>query len=179
MAIVMAIVECMKKINGGSLYQRKDGMWIGTVEVGRDEAGKRKRRVVSSKDRATVEAKLRNLSPNFDAEPKTRAELMVAARLLGTHTEREWGAKVHALKGPCRYCGTMLNMFNMVKDHMIAVEAGGSDSIDNVQPICWECNIQKARTPHDQFTYRGTKPRPSSVFPLRREMYNRMMEARK
>jgi 5-methylcytosine-specific restriction endonuclease McrA len=169
----------MKKIRGGSVYQRKDGMWVGSVELGLNENGKRVRRTVSSKDREMAEAKMRALSPNFGTPPKTRAEHMAAARLLGTHTAKEWGEKVDALRGPCRYCRTDLNMFNMVKDHMIAVEVGGSDSIDNLQPICWECNIQKARTPHDEYAYTGTKPRPFSIFPLRREMHAKMMQARK
>jgi 5-methylcytosine-specific restriction endonuclease McrA len=163
---------------GGSLYQRADGQWIGTIELGRNENGTRVRKIVSSTDRATAEARLRELNPNYGIKPRTRTEMMREARKLGTHTGKEWGAKVAATK-TCRYCDTDLNMFNMVQDHILAIESGGSDAIDNLQPICWECNVDKYITPADQYTYTGEKPRPFSVFPNRRKMYDRMMEAKK
>lgn len=43
----------------GSIYQRKDGMWIGTIEAGWTEAGKRRRLTVSARDEAAVKGKLR------------------------------------------------------------------------------------------------------------------------
>ncbi|MDV2478572.1 hypothetical protein F8M49_29880 [Rhodococcus zopfii] len=45
----------------GALYQRADGMWIGTVDLPPGEDGKRRRRTVSSKDYATAVQKLRKL----------------------------------------------------------------------------------------------------------------------
>jgi 5-methylcytosine-specific restriction endonuclease McrA len=153
-------------------------MWVGTVEMGISDTGKRLRRTVSSKDREAAEAKLQAINTTRWVKPPTRAELMAEARKLGTHTGKEWGKKVAATKN-CRYCKTKLNMFNMVKDHMIAVESGGSDSIDNIQPICWECNSAKSTTPPDEYTYKGDGPRTFKVFPTRREMYERMMAAKR
>lgn len=161
---------------GGSIYQRaSDGMWCASVEMGIVD-GKRKRKVITSKDRSVVEDKLRAITGgNLRAIILTRAEHMAAARLIATHTPDEWHAKVRATPKVCRYCDTTLYHFNMVKDHKIAVEAGGSDGIDNVQLICWECNNEKKTTPHDQFTYKGPKPRPFSVLPQRRAEYARVM----
>lgn len=45
----------------GSLYQRKDGMWIGIVDLPADAAGKRRRRTVSSLKYDTAMQKLRAL----------------------------------------------------------------------------------------------------------------------
>jgi len=45
----------------GALYKRADGMWIGTVDLPPGEDGKRRRRTVSSKDKATALQKLRKL----------------------------------------------------------------------------------------------------------------------
>lgn len=168
----------MSRLKGGagSIYQRQDGLWCAALNTGTVN-GKRTRKVASNKDRAVVEAKLAEWTANA-APVKTPAEYMRDARAIATHTAGEWWAKVRSLPKTCRYCDTGLNVFNMVKDHMIAVEAGGSDGIDNVQPICWECNMEKRTIPHDQFTYQGIKPRPFSVLPNRRAEYNRGLEKR-
>lgn len=163
---------------GGTVYQRKDGMWVAAVELGVID-GKRKRKVITSKDRAVVEDKLRELTGGIlRTVTISRAELMRAAKAKATHTPTEWHAKVRNSPKVCRYCETGLNPFNMVKDHMIAVERGGSDGIDNVQPICWECNGEKRTTPHDEFVYKGEKPRPFRVLPVRRPEYERVMAKR-
>lgn len=43
----------------GSIYQRKDGMWIGTIEAGWNANGNRRRITVSAKDEDAVKVKLR------------------------------------------------------------------------------------------------------------------------
>jgi len=163
----------MSKLKGGagSIYQRGDGMWCGAVEFGRVD-GKRNRKVITSKNRETVEARILELVADR-APVKTRKEHMADARLIATHTPNEWYAKVRASAKTCRYCDTNLSIFNTVKDHMIAVETGGSDGIDNVQPICWECNNEKRTQHHDEYAYAGEKPRPFSVMPIRRAEYER------
>lgn len=167
----------MEKLRGGSLYQRSsDGMWVGSVDLGKDAEGKRIRKVVTSMDQATARAKLEVIAiprPPF----KSRSQLLAEARTRGTHTAKEWTAKLRSTR-ICRYCDADLNMFNVVKDHMIALESGGSDSLDNIQPICWECNKDKRTTPHDEFVYAGPKPRPFSVLPIRRAELARAQEAR-
>ena len=45
----------------GALYKRADGMWIGAVDLGYGGDGKRRRRYVSSADKATAQSKLRDL----------------------------------------------------------------------------------------------------------------------
>jgi hypothetical protein len=163
-----------RKLNGGTIYQRaSDGLWCAAVEM-EPVDGKRRKRVVASKDRAVVEARLLEMNPAVRASGlRSRAMAMREARAIATHKPSEWHAKVRASPNFCRYCDTALNGFNQVKDHMIAVEVGGSDGIDNVQPICWECNMDKGKTPHDVFVYRGQKPRPFSVLPIRRKDYER------
>ncbi|TDZ92078.1 tyrosine-type recombinase/integrase [Mycobacteroides salmoniphilum] len=44
----------------GGLYKRGDGMWVGAVDISTED-GKRRRRTVSSKDKATALTKLRTL----------------------------------------------------------------------------------------------------------------------
>lgn len=163
-----------RKLYGGTIYRRSsDGLWCAAITLPSID-GKRQKRVVTSKDRAVVEAKLREMNPGVrGAGHKSRPELMREARAIATHTPSEWHAKVRASPKECRYCDTPLNTFNRVKDHMISIECGGSDGIDNVQPICWECNSAKHKTPHDEFIYTGERPRPFNVMPVKRKEYER------
>ncbi|MGH3955023.1 MAG: tyrosine-type recombinase/integrase [Mycobacterium sp.] len=50
----------------GGLYKRADGLWIGAVEIATQDGG-RKRRTVSSKDKATALNKLRALRTEVEA----------------------------------------------------------------------------------------------------------------
>lgn len=51
----------------GSIYKRKDGLWAASITLPDDPAtGKRRRRVVTSKSRSTVIAKLRDLRKELD-----------------------------------------------------------------------------------------------------------------
>lgn len=73
------MIKTSRRAKGeGSLYQRKsDGMFIGTVDLGYDGAGKRRRPTVSSRDYATVVAKLRALRRAADESDLTTSTLTV------------------------------------------------------------------------------------------------------
>jgi 5-methylcytosine-specific restriction endonuclease McrA len=105
----------------------------------------------------------------------TRPEAMAEARKLGTHTAAQWHAKERGTT-ECRYCSTPLSYWNTVKDHKTSILRGGSDSIDNIQAICWECNIEKGTTDADEFTHTGTSPRPFRVMPDREPQYRAAVE---
>jgi hypothetical protein len=64
-----------------------------------------------------------------------------AARLRGTHTKEEWNNLVNEFSGRCVRCGR--SGYHLDKDHIIPVYQGGSDSIDNLQPLCAWCNAAK------------------------------------
>lgn len=71
---------------------------------------------------------------------KLRSERMAAARAKGTHTKEEWADLVAACGNKCVRCGAD---GNVVKDHVVPVYQGGSDGIDNLQPLCVRCNGAK------------------------------------
>lgn len=68
-----------------------------------------------------------------------RARLQ-AARELGRHTPAQWRALVAKHGGRCARCGTTKNI---TKDHIVSIAAGGSDGIENLQPLCGPCNSSK------------------------------------
>jgi integrase len=55
------VTKRRREYRSGGLTQRKDGIWVGTVEAGWTDGAKRKRLAVSSKDKGTAERKLRDL----------------------------------------------------------------------------------------------------------------------
>lgn len=165
----------------GSIYRRaSDGLWLASVEL-EPIGGKRRRKVFTGKSRDAVLEKVKTTTGiDMDAEPERRAgrrERMVVSRSIGTHTDREWSAVVKATK-QCRYCDTALDHLNAVKDHKVAVARGGSDAIENLQRICWECNQEKATLDHDDYAYAGEKPRPFRVAPTSRKVYEALMAAK-
>jgi 5-methylcytosine-specific restriction endonuclease McrA len=70
-----------------------------------------------------------------------RRERLRRARLKGTHTREEWLALKHKFQNRCVRCGT--DEYNVERDHIIPLYQDGSDSIDNIQPLCARCNCSK------------------------------------
>lgn len=84
-----------------------------------------------------------------DSGKKTRHQRIREAREKGTHTPEEWDALLQACQARCVKCWSS----GVVKDHIIPVAKGGSDSIDNLQPLCATCNGAKG---NEQKDYRPT-----------------------
>jgi hypothetical protein len=80
---------------------------------------------------------------------KTRSERLADARQKGTHTKEEWEALKHVCGSACLRCGT--DDVKFVKDHITPIYQGGSDSIENLQPLCGTCNSSKGP---EQIDYR-------------------------
>jgi uncharacterized protein YdaU (DUF1376 family) len=69
-----------------------------------------------------------------------RSKRLAEAREKGTHTAHEWEG-MKAFHGMCCVrCGAS---GEMVKDHIQPIYQGGSDAIDNIQPLCRRCNASK------------------------------------
>lgn len=50
--------------------------------------------------------------------------------------------------GSCVYCHTTENI---TVDHMVPLQRGGTDEIDNLQPACRSCNADKRNMTHDEY----------------------------
>lgn len=60
-----------------------------------------------------------------------------------THTEEEWQQLKAFYKFTCLRCGKQEPKIKLTRDHVIPLTQGGSDSIDNIQPLCAQCNSKK------------------------------------
>jgi len=45
----------------------------------------------------------------------------------------------------CQICGKKEGDTLLMVDHIIPIAQGGYNEIDNLQTLCWECNLKKAR----------------------------------
>jgi 5-methylcytosine-specific restriction endonuclease McrA len=61
----------------------------------------------------------------------------------GSHTLEEWENLKRDTGNKCLCCGSPESDKPLTRDHIVAVAQGGSDSIDNIQPLCRSCNASK------------------------------------
>lgn len=80
--------------------------------------------------------------PDGDARERSlaRNERMKLAKSVATHTDLEWSDLVEKCGRRCVRCGAD---GSLAKDHIVPVFMGGSDGIENVQPLCTSCNSSK------------------------------------
>lgn len=81
----------------------------------------------------------------------TRGQRLSEARKRGTHTKQEWTA-MEATYGRCLRCDLSNDRLvggHCIKDHVIPLYQGGDDSIQNIQPMCRNCNSTKGSDHRD------------------------------
>ncbi len=118
----------------------KDGLWLH----GRVEEELCKARTLSAKRQSAGSAG--STARWGKSDGLTRSQRLTEARKSGTHTELEWGALVEILGDICVKCETpIIQLFGggVCKDHVVPLFKGGGDGIDNLQPLCRECNAGK------------------------------------
>lgn len=157
----------------GSICQRsRDGMWVATFDLG---GTPRRRKSYYAKTKEALLARLDEMGIDMSQpdEPPSRKTNMGLARAMGTHTEAEWIEICRATQ-ECRYCEVQLTIFNDAKDHIIPVSQGGSDGPENLQRICWLCNIRRGTLPADEYVHDGEKPGEFLPKPTMRRSYEQV-----
>jgi 5-methylcytosine-specific restriction endonuclease McrA len=85
---------------------------------------------------------------------RIRSIRMEAAREKGTHTLKQWNGLIRAFGGRCVMCGIFGTSVVLQKDHIVPVYQGGSDGIENLQPLCLPCNTSKGPDATNWVEYR-------------------------
>jgi 5-methylcytosine-specific restriction endonuclease McrA len=76
----------------------------------------------------------------FESVNRRRAR---KAQAPGSHTETEWEALKAEYGYTCLCCGRREPEIKLARDHIISLSEGGSNDIDNIQPLCKSCNSKK------------------------------------
>lgn len=61
----------------------------------------------------------------------------------GSHTDAEWEAVKAQYNHTCLCCGRSEPEIKLTRDHVLPITKGGTDNIDNIQPLCLSCNCSK------------------------------------
>jgi 5-methylcytosine-specific restriction endonuclease McrA len=62
----------------------------------------------------------------------------------GSHTIGEWETLKAQYNWTCLICGKQEPQIKLTEDHIIPLSKGGSDNIENIQPLCKTCNCKKS-----------------------------------
>ena len=94
------------------------------------------------KDEKSEKAKASATYKWGESNAMKRSERLSLARAKATHSKEEW-EELKTFFGHCVICGKSAEEVKLVKDHIIPIYQGGSDGIDNLQPLCQSCNARK------------------------------------
>jgi 5-methylcytosine-specific restriction endonuclease McrA len=62
----------------------------------------------------------------------------------GSHSVEDWIEMKKKFDFTCQICGRKEPEIKLTEDHIIPLARGGSDDIDNIQPLCLPCNQSKS-----------------------------------
>lgn len=103
---------------------------------------------IQAKSRRTEAANARwgEINAISGTHSERRSRRLADARAKGRHTDAEWQAMLEIFDHTCLSCGAQNaseTPVYIVKDHIIPIYRGGSDAIENIQPLCSACNSRK------------------------------------
>jgi len=85
---------------------------------------------------------------NYLSWIKNKRNRLLNSGAVGSHTFGEWETLKTQYNHTCPACGLREPFENqrcktLTEDHIIPLEKGGSDNIENIQPLCLRCNQKK------------------------------------
>ena len=75
--------------------------------------------------------------------PEKNANRRGLAKHAGTYTLQEWQYLKGIYNYTCLCCGRQEPDIKLTPDHVIPLSRGGGNTIENIQPLCLDCNRRK------------------------------------
>ena len=116
------------------------------IKIKKSISSKRRRSTEEYKKRsAEYNHQYRQLHPEQNAQNfnNRRARILQAG---GSFTTKEWVELCAYYEFTCLCCGRCEPEIKLTADHVIPLSKGGTNSIDNIQPLCQSCNSSKYRS---------------------------------
>jgi len=139
---------CPKGIKRSEEFKKK----ISQYRIGRHSSEKTKKKLSRMKKGKPL-LSLRGEKNHFwkdgrSKNPKWRSWIKNKRNRLkrvskGSHTFGEWELLKKQYGYCCPFCGKCEPEINLTEDHIIPLSKGGSDYIENIQPLCKSCNSKK------------------------------------
>lgn len=115
------------------------------LKMGASRRGKKDSAEQREKNRQGQYRRFEREIPGYHYEDNGR-RIRRKVRLLkngGFHSNGEWENLKAQVNWTCSHCGKSEPKIILTKDHIISVAKGGSDNIENIQPLCKPCNSKK------------------------------------
>lgn len=133
--------------NKGRIFKSDTLKKMSLARLGKPSWNKGKKMSEESrvKNRHSHYERLKNLNPDY-IPVKIRKERIIKNG--GFHSKGEWETLKAQYNWTCPSCKEREPFVNqqykyLTKDHIIAISMGGSDNIENIQPLCKSCNGKK------------------------------------
>jgi 5-methylcytosine-specific restriction endonuclease McrA len=96
-----------------------------------------------NKDRAKANAKQYRQLNKDKVNAKTHRRRAKKKGNGGSFTSLEWRSLCRKYRYRCLRCGKREPDIKLTVDHVLPIQFGGTNTIDNIQPLCGECNTSK------------------------------------
>jgi 5-methylcytosine-specific restriction endonuclease McrA len=74
---------------------------------------------------------------------RKQTAFLARSKFIADHTREEWLYLCAGYDFKCCKCGCDVIGGIPTKDHIIPIRMGGTSHIDNLQPLCRQCNLSK------------------------------------
>lgn len=134
--------------NKGRTYSPETITKMSYAKIGKISPRKGKKLSLESRNKISESKRnyFRINNPNYipfsydDRKKRRRERIKIYG---GIHSNGEWEILKAQYNWTCPCCKKIEPSIKLTRDHIIPISRGGSDNIENIQPLCMPCNSRK------------------------------------